>query len=66
MSLRVFHIIFVIASILLSFGVAAWSIQQYVTGASAYWLLLAVVFVACGIVLIGYGMKVFRKLKELS
>jgi hypothetical protein len=66
MSLRIFHIVFVIASILLSLFVAAWGFRLYADGGSRSGLILGCVFLLSGFALVVYGAKVFKKLKELS
>ena len=61
MSLRIFHVVFVTVSVLLSLFVIIWGINaQTPTGFA-----LAAVFVACAVALIVYGKRTFRKLKEL-
>jgi hypothetical protein len=57
MSLRAFHIIFIIASVLLCLYVGLWSMRTNP--------FMAVVFFGAGAALIVYGKKAFRKLKEL-
>jgi membrane protein implicated in regulation of membrane protease activity len=59
MSLRVFHIVFVMVCIALSVFVAAWGIQN---GNMA----LAIVFAVFGVLLVAYGVKAFRKLREME
>ena len=65
MSLRAFHIVFVLVSILLSVYVALWGIREYSQRGNGTGLGLAIVFTAAAIALVVYGRKVFRKLKEL-
>ena len=65
MSLRIFHIIFVTVSIALSLFVTIWGVREYLATHSSGALLLAVVFLACGVVLVLYAGRVFRKLREL-
>jgi hypothetical protein len=67
MSLKAFHIIFVAAATLLSFGFGLWIIRAYVAGeASELEFGLGVASLALGFVLIVYGRYVFRKLKNLE
>jgi hypothetical protein len=66
MSLRIFHVIFIAVSVALSAGVTAWGIRQYTQQHSTGGLALAAVFAVAGIVMIIYGKRTFRKLKELS
>lgn len=66
MSLRIFHVIFIIASIVLSLFVAVWAIREYQATHSTGALALGIVFVAGGIAMVIYGQRWFKKLKELS
>lgn len=67
MSLKAFHIIFVVASTLLTFGFAAWAVVQYLNGAGTGGLLaLGIGSFACGIGLIVYGRYFLRKLRNVS
>lgn len=65
MSLRIFHIVFVLVSILLSVFVALWGVREYSQRGSGTGLALAIVFALSAVTLVVYGRKVFRKLKEL-
>ncbi|MEA2488227.1 MAG: hypothetical protein QOH21_19 [Acidobacteriota bacterium] len=66
MSLRIFHVIFIAVSVALSVGVTAWGIRQYTQQQSTGALALAAVFAVAGVVMIVYGKKTFRKLRDLS
>ena len=66
MSLRIFHIIFVTASVLLCVWVAVWALQEFSRGRNIAWIGMATLFVICGCALVVYGRKVFHKLKELG
>lgn len=57
MSLRAFHIIFVIASVILCMYVGLWYVRQNVAA--------GLFFFAAAVGLVVYGKKAFRKLKEL-
>ena len=65
MSLRVFHIIFIIAAFALSLFVALWGFREYAATRSSGALTLAVVFVFCGVALVWYGFVAVKKLREL-
>jgi len=65
MSLRVFHIVFVVVTIVLSLYVALWGIREFSAERSATALTLGVLFLAMAVGLMIYGKKAFRKLKEL-
>jgi hypothetical protein len=66
MSLRIFHIVFVTASVLLCAWVTVWALQEFSRARSFGWIALAALFLTCGIALVVYGQKVFHKLKELG
>ncbi|MFO1500722.1 MAG: hypothetical protein U1G07_20445 [Verrucomicrobiota bacterium] len=67
MSLKAFHIVFVVASTLLAFGFGLWAIQQYRIGdGSPGELALGIGSVTVGFVLICYGRYFLRKLKHIS
>ena len=66
MSLRIFHVIFIIASIVLSLFVAVWAVREYQATHSAGALALGIVFVVGGAAMVVYGTRWFTKLKELS
>jgi len=65
MSLRIFHIVFVTVSIALSIFVTIWGVREYMVTRSSGAIALAAVFLACGVLLVVYAGRVFRKLKEL-
>ena len=65
MSLRAFHIIFVIVTVVLSVFVALWGIREYANERDTSALALAILFLATAVGLMIYGRKVFVKLKEL-
>jgi hypothetical protein len=66
MSLKAFHIIFIAASILLSFGFAAWCFVEYAEAHRRVELISGIVSVIVGVGLIVYGRYVLRKLKHIS
>jgi hypothetical protein len=66
MSLKAFHIVFIIASILLAFGFAAWSLMTYSDGRRWIDLVFGVGSALTGIGLIFYGRYVLKKLKHIS
>jgi uncharacterized membrane protein YozB (DUF420 family) len=65
MSLRAFHIIFVIVTVILSLYVALWGIREYSQERSMGALGLAILFFITAVGLIVYGKKAYGKLKEL-
>ncbi|HYC91323.1 MAG TPA: hypothetical protein VEO54_19030 [Thermoanaerobaculia bacterium] len=65
MSLRAFHIVFVIVTIVLSLYVALWGIREFSQERSATALTLAILFLAMAVGLMVYGKKAFAKLRDL-
>ena len=66
MSLKAFHIVFIIASILLAFGFAAWSLMVYADGRRWIDLVFGAGSALVGLGLIFYGRYVLKKLKHIS
>lgn len=66
MSLKAFHIVFIIISILLGFGVGMFCLWRWYDGADASWLGLGIVFVISGMVLLVYSRRIMRKMKKFS
>jgi len=66
MSLKAFHIVFIIASILLAFGFAAWSLKNFSDGRQWLDLVFGVGSALAGIGLIFYSRYVLKKLKHIS
>ena len=65
MSLRVFHIVFIVVCIALSAWVTVWGIRDYMAERSLGALVLAILFLISGLVLVLYGRRAFGKLKEI-
>ena len=66
LSLSSFHIVFIVASILLSVTVGAWGTQQYLHNGSSTGLTMAITFFVTGFLLLLYGVRVFGKLRRLD
>lgn len=66
MSLKAFHLIFVIASILLGLGVGGWGVQEYRTQGELGSLVIGAVFFAMGIALFFYGRRMLKKTKDIG
>lgn len=66
MSLRVFHVAFIVVSIALSVVVAAWGVREFVQGGGANPLLVGLVAALSGAALVVYGIRYFGKLQELG
>lgn len=65
MSLRAFHIVFVIVTVILSLYVSLWGIREYSQERSAGALALAIIFLITAVGLMVYGKKAYAKLREL-
>lgn len=65
MSLKVFHIVFVIVCIALAVFVGAWGIRDYMLERSVMALSVGVAFLLSGAILVMYGRSAFEKLKNL-
>lgn len=66
MSLKAFHIVFVVMSILLSTGFCLWAIRQYLDAGSSGYLAVAVGALVFAATLFWYGVWFLRKLKDVS
>ena len=65
MSLKVFHIVFVIVCVGLSLWVGVWGIRDYMQEHNVAALTLAILFLLSGLALVVYGRKAFEKLRDL-
>ena len=65
MSLRAFHIVFIIVTVVLSLYVALWGIREFAQEKSSMGLVLGILFLITAIAGMVYGKKAFTKLKEL-
>jgi len=66
MSLRAFHIAFIVVSITLSLVVCAWGVREYLAVADTSALVVGVLSALTGVALIVYGARFFKKLQELA
>jgi hypothetical protein len=66
MSLKAFHIVFIVASILLTFGFAAWSFLSFAHDGPLLHLWFGVGSLASGVILVCYSKYFLRKLKDIS
>lgn len=66
LSLKGFHIFFIVVSILLSIVVGAWGAQRYLQQDSIAGLATAVTFFVAGFLLLVYGIRYFGKLRRLD
>ncbi len=65
MSLKIFHIVFITLSVVLSAGLGAWGIQGYMANGSIQGLVLGVLFFVMGAALLVYGVRFWKKMKEM-
>ncbi len=65
-SLKAFHIFFVLVSTLLSLGFGAWAIRLYRTDEQIASLAIGVVSLAGGVALMVYGRWFLKKLQSVS
>ncbi|HEY3863597.1 MAG TPA: hypothetical protein VGO59_17105 [Verrucomicrobiae bacterium] len=66
MSLKAFHIVFIILSILLSLFCAGWFAHEFASNHDPVFLVAAIVLLGAVVGLIFYGKSVLRKLKHIS
>ena len=66
MSLKAFHVVFVISSILLCFGFGAWAIHARLHGGSLLNFVLGLVALVGGVALMVYFKAVLKKLRNIS
>lgn len=66
MSIRIVHIVFIVAATITVFGFGVWGIFEYRASGEIGDLALAIGSVAAGIALVWYGNKFFKKLKTLK
>jgi hypothetical protein len=65
MSLKGFHIVFIIFSTLLALGVGAWCIWVDLVEGAPIYLAGAIASFMCAIALVAYGVWFYRKMKRL-
>ena len=66
MSLKSFHVVFIVASIVLSFFVGAWGLREYRVEGSGSGLALGVMFYVGGVALVAYAIHFLRKMREIG
>ncbi len=66
MSLKAFHLIFIVASIVLAFGFGVWLAVQFFSGGGFLNLILAAVSFGAGVGLIFYERYFLKKTKNIS
>ena len=66
MSLRIFHLFFISISVLLAFGFGIWGVRSFSTGGDPMNMFMGAGSFVLGVALIIYGIKVRRKLKQVT
>ncbi|MBM3879638.1 MAG: hypothetical protein FJ387_07940 [Verrucomicrobia bacterium] len=66
MSLKAFHILFILVSIVLAFGFGAWELVAFFDGRQTLDLALGAGSLVAGVALIFYFRAVLKKLKNMS
>ena len=66
MSLKSFHLVFIVASILLGLGVGTWGIREYQAKGEIGALILGILFLLMGGVLLVYGRRMLKKTKDIG
>lgn len=62
LSLKTFHIFFILVSIALAFGFGVWAVDAYIESSDSTDLTMGILSILVGVALIVYGVKFFRKL----
>jgi hypothetical protein len=65
MSLKSFHIFFIVVSILTTLGFGLWTVVRSSQGDASANIWLGVISLIAGVFLIWYGFRFFKKLKQL-
>jgi len=65
MSLRIFHIVFIVASVMLSLFVMVWGFRTYAAEHDKGAFALGALFAFVGVALVAYGVRAYGKLREL-
>ena len=65
MSLRVFHIIFIIVCVAFSLFMAIWGVREYLDERTVTTLAVAIIFFIAAVGLLAYGLKAYQKLKDI-
>ena len=65
MSLKTFHVFFVIVSVLCALGFGAWAVGDYLRTGRSGVLALAILGFAAAAALVWYGLWFLRKLKDV-
>jgi len=66
MSLKAFHIVFIVSAVLMDLAFGILSFKNYIAESSPMYLVLGLLSFVFGIALIGYGVWFFQELKKLK
>ncbi len=66
MSLKIFHLVFIALSVLMAAVVGGWGVNRFLDGGGTGGLALGLGFFVAGAVLLVYGVRVARKLREIG
>ena len=65
-SLKAFHIVFIVASILLSIGFGVWALLGFLDAGGAFTLIVALASFGVGVLLVAYGIRFVHRLKHVG
>lgn len=65
MSLKVVHIFFIAASVLMSFGFGVWGIYIFTAGDTVWYLVMGIGSTLIGVVLVIYGINFVQKFRHV-
>lgn len=65
MSLKVFHIVFVVLSTITAVGFGFWEIEAFRSGGGRGDLILGILSLACGVLLMAYGQWFLKKSRKM-
>ncbi len=66
MSLKAFHIVFIVISILLGFIVSTLCLWQWYNGSESSLLVLGIVFLTKSVILLAYSRRIIKKMEKYS
>lgn len=66
MSLKAFHLVFIVASLLLTVGLGVWSLLNYLSRGATVDLVMAIIFALAAVALVVYERFFLKKLKNVS
>jgi ABC-type amino acid transport system permease subunit len=66
MSLKSFHLLFIVIATILCFGLATWAIDAHTSRGEQGAILLAVVSLVAGVSLVIYGVRIRVKFKSMG